>query len=482
MPSGVSSSQLQVRTFPAVAFKDFGIMCVSPYSLPFTFPFSNIVSFRVCDIWRGYWVQRLLWDVNGSLGFTKPTVDQIRNAHNYHADYMDELQIYSETSSFIDFLASWNSNSTELETRIVDLMKAMADNKFIGALDVNLAERWVKDLKSVDYVFPKVSPYDAEEVKSHLDEQAEPRLRLQTSRKLANVALKECQQEAETDPTMSRIQITEPQEMDYSARFKDILLVVNFNHPSYNAIEPFLEIHKPYFPNIQFYGPQVPSHLTDIVIEMPYDQGSTNYRSLVLAMEKYPEYAGYLYTNDDTVLNVHQLAEFDQDKVWRHVPNATVDIHDRSTPVPDGEDYWPHWPRPESGELWNDTSSFTTEQKKRIETFTGIEGAVDIRSFSDALYVPKRISVELGQLLNRCLNYKVFLELAVGLALIAVEPTANWVDWTEMYLWYDGKRERWREFLLPGVSMIHPVKLSQDPKAKYDIVRWIESTEAQPQN
>ncbi|CAF4062170.1 unnamed protein product, partial [Rotaria sp. Silwood1] len=36
-------------------------------------------TFRVCDIWRGFWVQRLLWDIGGQLVFGTSTVQQVRN-------------------------------------------------------------------------------------------------------------------------------------------------------------------------------------------------------------------------------------------------------------------------------------------------------------------------------------------------------------------------------------------------------------------
>lgn len=35
-------------------------------------------TFRVCDIWRGYWAQRLLWDLGGALVFLPPTVFQVK--------------------------------------------------------------------------------------------------------------------------------------------------------------------------------------------------------------------------------------------------------------------------------------------------------------------------------------------------------------------------------------------------------------------
>lgn len=427
----------------------------------------------MCDIWRGYWVQRLLWDVNGSLGFTKPTVDQIRNAHNYLDDYMDELKIYAETSKFIDFLSAWKSTSTHLEVRIVDLMKAMAENHFVEYADVDLAERWVKDLKSVGYQFPKVSGFDPQAVASALDVYEEPRPRLQKAHQQSFEALKQCQAEAHLDPTMSRIQTTGAPVKEFPAdRFKDILLVVNFNHPTYAAIEPFLSIYQPYFPNIKFYGPNVPHDLKDVVTEINHNAGTTGYQTLISAVEHNPQYAGYLYTNDDTVLNVFQLAEFDQDKVWKQVPDIRSEVHDR-TKEPPMEWYW--WNHPESVNMWNDPTSLTAVQKQRIEAFTGVHGLADIKAWVDAVYVPRRISVEVTDILRRFLKHKVFLELAIGTALVAVEPTADWNNWTESYLWYDGERLLWRDYLQDGVSMIHPVKLMQDKKAWKDIALWIEN-------
>ncbi|KAG0247777.1 hypothetical protein BG011_000926, partial [Mortierella polycephala] len=412
---------------------------------------------------------RILWDVNGSLSFTKPTVDQIRNAHNYLDDYEDELQIYSDTSKLIDFLANWSSRSTNVETRIVDLMKAMAKEKFIGAGDVDLAERWVKDLQRMGYVFPKVTVYDEKTVQKSLDTCRKPRQHLVDSRQRSQEALKQCKSDA--DPAMARIQLTES--LDPTTAFKDILLVVNFNWPHYDAIEQLLSIYKPYFPNIVMYGMDVPAGLEEMVKNIDNDHGMIGYKSLVMAMEEYPNYSGYLYTNDDTVLNVFQLAEFDQDKVWKHVPVLTEDIRDRSKPPPF---HW-HWEKPESTNMWNDPTSLTKAQKQRIADFTKVQGPADIRAYCDAVYVPARISLELTDVLTRFLKHNVFLELGVGLALVAIEPTENWVDWTESYLWYDGERDLWRDYLKPGVGMLHPVKLLQDVQAHDDIINWIQTVD-----
>ena len=49
----------------------------------------------MCDIWRSYWAQRLLWEMGASVMFVSGTVDQVRNAHDYVKDFRDEMQVGS---------------------------------------------------------------------------------------------------------------------------------------------------------------------------------------------------------------------------------------------------------------------------------------------------------------------------------------------------------------------------------------------------
>ena len=66
-------------------------------------------TFRVCDIWRGYFAQRLLWELSPQtvLTFHSPSVLQHRNPHNYLLDFVDEWQLYTDTERLIIFLRAW---------------------------------------------------------------------------------------------------------------------------------------------------------------------------------------------------------------------------------------------------------------------------------------------------------------------------------------------------------------------------------------
>lgn len=115
-------------------------------------------TFRVCDIWRSFWVQRLLWDIGGQVMFGTATVKQIRNSHSYLKDMIDEHQLYHQSGAFVDFLASWSSSLPTLDERIAQLTEDIVQAGFLKAKDLDLIKAWVKDLHAVGYSFPSIVP------------------------------------------------------------------------------------------------------------------------------------------------------------------------------------------------------------------------------------------------------------------------------------------------------------------------------------
>ncbi len=113
-------------------------------------------SFRVSDIWRGFWVQRLLWDIGGRLIFGLPTVKQVRNSHSYIKDMDDEGQLYHQSGPFVRFLSSWSSSHRSLAKRIAQLARDIAQAGFWQSKEVDIMDAWLADLHSVGYVFPSI--------------------------------------------------------------------------------------------------------------------------------------------------------------------------------------------------------------------------------------------------------------------------------------------------------------------------------------
>jgi hypothetical protein len=101
---------------------------------------------RVCDIWRGYWAQRLLWEIGGSVCFIPPTVEQHRNIHTLVHDFGEELDLYRDAGRLVDFLHAWEFKGSHFPDAIQSLSRAMADEGFWGEGDVQLTSAWIQVL------------------------------------------------------------------------------------------------------------------------------------------------------------------------------------------------------------------------------------------------------------------------------------------------------------------------------------------------
>jgi hypothetical protein len=69
--------------------------------------FPRNVTFREVDILRGYIAIRLFQEIDGRVGFFAPNAVQIRNAHSYHKDYLEEKRLYESILRFVEDLEQW---------------------------------------------------------------------------------------------------------------------------------------------------------------------------------------------------------------------------------------------------------------------------------------------------------------------------------------------------------------------------------------
>ncbi|XP_046365358.1 probable glycosyltransferase STELLO1 [Haliotis rufescens] len=116
-------------------------------------------TFRVCDIWRGYWAQRLLWEMGGNLGFFPPNAFQKRNSHSYLIDANDEKDLYFQTERLVTFLSKWRCGADKsFFDCLKRLSKDMCENNFWKESDVILTSMWIRDLNTIGYEEPKRVP------------------------------------------------------------------------------------------------------------------------------------------------------------------------------------------------------------------------------------------------------------------------------------------------------------------------------------
>ncbi len=115
------------------------------------FPFMYLpstVNFRFTDILRGYIAQRLFWQHNFYLGFTKATVYQERNQHNLIKDFKDEIECYINIIPIINLLDKCKLGK-EKNKNIIKIYKTLKNNNFIKKRELTILKAWIKDINKL---------------------------------------------------------------------------------------------------------------------------------------------------------------------------------------------------------------------------------------------------------------------------------------------------------------------------------------------
>ncbi|MQM19219.1 hypothetical protein Taro_052219 [Colocasia esculenta] len=112
------------------------------------------VSTMASDILRGYWAQRILWEIGGFLAVYPPTLHRPDHAEAY--PFAEEKDLHVNVGRLIKFLVGWRSNKPTLFERILHLSYAMAEEGFWSEQDVKLTASWLQDLLAVGYQQPRL--------------------------------------------------------------------------------------------------------------------------------------------------------------------------------------------------------------------------------------------------------------------------------------------------------------------------------------
>lgn len=197
--------------------------------------------------------------------------------------------------------------------------------------------------------------------------------------------------------------------------FKDVLLIINFNHPYYQNIEFLKEIYGPYFGNIVFYGEEKNPDYPEVQV-IDHHYGWFVHRTINDAMERWPGYKGYICCQDDCFMNFWNFLRFDKNKIWMH-PYSTAPLEDPGI----SWTWWGCWcGQPAAIQAYKKLSP---RQIATLEQNCGpFRFAV---AWADFAYIPGKYRKNFLKV-SRCLdNPPVFIEIAIPTITLALESYEN---------------------------------------------------------
>lgn len=259
-----------------------------------------------------------------------------------------------------------------------------------------------------------------------------------------------------------------------------ILLIINFNHAHYTNIPFLTKLYEPFFPHIVFYGPE---EVLDQVRPCPEGRetnGYYAYTGMADAMQRYPDYEGYFWLNDDCAIFIWNLTHLDKKKIWATsigFPNVAKNIAsgiyhlERKDPAP-----WCWW-KLNSKQCKIVYEALPEDNRIIMEKDFGPRNIVC--GPAEACYIPRSYAKDFIELSNLCIANKLFIEIAFPMMLACLEymdkrETLN-IEWglnnkrmrqlTNLKYPWNFTRESF--FLHKKIACCHPLKFSNHKNRKF---------------
>ena len=263
------------------------------------------------------------------------------------------------------------------------------------------------------------------------------------------------------------------------SNLSQILLIVNFNHPFYSNIPLLSKFYKDIFYDVVFCGPKESKTFKVIHIQnSKRGTGYYGYHCAKQAMEQYPNAAGYLFSNDDMVVNWWNYISLDPRRIWignkvALLPNAEIKGFESN-----GGIWWIHeedlkkcgHTLHQVNNLIKTEAELDWKPSECKNTFFRNTGGKNqlfcLRSWSDFFYIPKRLRIPYIRLSEMFHTNDVFLEIAANVILMMLDDDKNKINVNGVYLpeKYLGTMDFangtvfWKTYTTK-LSFIHPLKL-----------------------
>ena len=402
------------------------------------FPFLMLpvtINESIADIIRGYILERFVFGYGGMIAFHNSNSYRENILANYTKFY-EEREILFHLDKILDIIKS-NKLYTGKNPKnlLFHILMELIKHDFLKLEELKIYESFLDDLSNVGYAYSNrdfLSNINTD-YKDYLNINSELMYYLPTNPNIIK-----------GDNNTFKIY----SHFSCDKIYNDILLIINYNMPGFLNLNEYLEkLYKKAFPNIVYLYPQkLKTNDSNIIICKESHKGYFSYKCIKKVFKKFPNFKGYLLSNDDNYMKVWEFENFDFDIPWlyRYEPTEINKywmfyyLCKNLIPICDGNLEW----------------------KENITNFFGIYKIFN--GFADLYYIPNYYMSSFTDLLKKMYKNNIFLECAVPTSfaimsapkyqIIHIRPL--WVKERERAL--NVLHEEFQQF------SIHPIKFSKD--------------------
>ncbi|KAJ8565599.1 hypothetical protein K7X08_008175 [Anisodus acutangulus] len=256
------------------------------------------VSTMASDVLRGYWAQRMLWEIGGFVVVYPPTIHRDDKVEAYH--FSEEKDLHVNVGRLIRFLVSWRSEKQKLFEKILELSHSMTLEGFWSENDVKFTAAWLQDLAAVGYQQPRLMAVRSDLQKATVKRGDKKEF---VPRKLPSVHLG-VEESGTVNYEIGNL-------IRWRKNFGNVVLIMFVTGPVQQTALEWRLLYGRIFKTVVILSTQADA---DLAVE----QGQLDqvYKYLPRIFERFNSTEGFLFLQDNTILNYWNLLQADKSKLW----------------------------------------------------------------------------------------------------------------------------------------------------------------------
>uniref|UniRef100_A0A5B6Z5F3 Glycosyltransferase STELLO1 n=1 Tax=Davidia involucrata TaxID=16924 RepID=A0A5B6Z5F3_DAVIN len=395
------------------------------------------VSTMASDVLRGYWGQRLLWEIGGYVVVYPPTVHRYDRIEAY--PFSEEKDLHVNVGRLIKFLVSWRSGKHRLFEKILELSYAMAEEGFWTKKDVEFTAAWLQDLLAVRYQQPRLMSLELDRLRANIGHGDRKEF---IPRKLPSVHLG-VEETGTVNYEIGNL-------IRWRKKFGNVVLVMFCNGPVERTALEWRLLYGRIFRAVVILSEQKN-------VDLAVEEGQLDqvYKHLPKIFNRFSSAEGFLFLLDNTILNYWNLLQADNTKLW-----ITDKVSESWNSVPiDGNSDW-----------------FTkqADMVKKVVSLMPVHFQVSYKESvrsdhsltlcsSEVFYIPQRFVADFIDLVNQVGDLDIHYKIAIPMFFVAMDSPQNFDSvFSTMIYKQEPPSANSTTFYSAEVPAIHPWNVSSE--------------------
>ncbi|KAL2478431.1 hypothetical protein Fot_47445 [Forsythia ovata] len=394
------------------------------------------VSTMASDVLRGYWAQRLLWEIGGFVAVYPPTIYRHDKTEAYH--FIEEKDLHVNVGRLIKFLISWRSEKHRLFENIRDLSYSMAEEGFWNENDVKFTVAWLQDLVAVGYQQPKLMGFELDRQKANVDLSGRKEY---VPPKLPSVHLG-VEESVTVNYEIGNL-------IRWKKNFGNVVLIMFVSGPVQQTSLEWRLLYGRIFKTVVILSTQADA---DLAVE----QGQLDqiYKYLPKIFDRFNSTEGFLVLHDNTILNYWNLLQADRSKLWiaNKVPTSRT--------VVDGKDA--SWFAKQSTMVNKVVSTMPAHLQVNYKESSPSEQSLALCG-SEVFYIPRRFVSDFVDLVDLVGDFEIHYKIAVPMFFMAMDLPQNFDPLLNKMIYKtEAISTRSFDFYSAQVPAVHPWSISTE--------------------